>query len=63
VAREAIDRAIREAEEAGITGAAVTPWLLARVAEITGGASVRANISLITNNARVAGQLAGALRG
>ena len=63
VAREAIDRAIREAGEAGITGAAVTPWLLARVAEITGGASVRANISLITNNARVAGQLAGALRG
>lgn len=63
VAREAVNQAIRDAAEAGITGAAVTPWLLARVAEITGGASVRANISLITNNARVAGQLAGALRG
>ena len=41
----------------------MTPWLLARVAEITGGASVKANISLITNNARVAGLLAGALAG
>ncbi len=62
VAREAIDRAIREAQETGVTGGAVTPWLLARVAAITGGASVTANISLITNNARVAGMLAAALR-
>jgi len=61
IARAAIEQAIREADEAGIAGAAVTPWLLARVAEITGGASVKANISLITNNARVAGQLASAL--
>ena len=61
IARAAIEQAIREADEAGIVGAAVTPWLLARVAEITGGASVKANISLITNNARVAGLLAGAL--
>jgi pseudouridine-5'-phosphate glycosidase len=63
VAREAIEQAIREADEAGVSGRAVTPWLLARVAEITGGAAVRANISLITNNARVAGQLAAALAG
>jgi pseudouridine-5'-phosphate glycosidase len=41
----------------------VTPWLLARVAEITHGASVKANIALIVNNARVAGELAGALSG
>jgi pseudouridylate synthase len=61
IARAAIEQAIREADEAGISGAAVTPWLLARVAEITGGAAVKANISLITNNARVAGELAGAL--
>jgi pseudouridylate synthase len=61
VARAAIDQAIREAEEAGVSGAAVTPWLLARVAAITGGASMKANISLITNNARTAGQLAGIL--
>ena len=62
VARAAIERAVREADEAGIAGGAVTPWLLARVAEITGGASVKANISLITNNARIAGELARALR-
>ena len=58
IARAAIEQAIREADEAGIAGAAVTPWLLARVAAITGGASVKANISLIANNARVAGLLA-----
>jgi pseudouridine-5'-phosphate glycosidase len=62
VAREAIEQAIREAEHTGVTGAAVTPWLLARVAAITDGASVRANIALIVDNARVAGELAGALR-
>jgi pseudouridine-5'-phosphate glycosidase len=61
VAREAIARAIREADAARISGGAVTPWLLARVAEITGGASVRANIALITDNARVGGLLAAAL--
>ncbi|MCJ7712178.1 MAG: pseudouridine-5'-phosphate glycosidase [Chloroflexi bacterium] len=61
IARAAIEQAIREADEEGITGAAVTPWLLARVAAITNGASVKANISLITNNARVAGELAGVL--
>ena len=61
VARDAIAQAIHEADQAGITGPAVTPWLLARVADITGGASVVANTSLILNNARVAGELAAAL--
>jgi len=61
VARGAIAQAIREAEEAGVTGQAVTPWLLARVAAITGGASVTANIALIVNNARTSGYLAGLL--
>jgi pseudouridylate synthase len=58
VARTAIAQAVDEAERAGIGGAEATPWLLARVAAITGGASVRANIALIVNNARVAGALA-----
>jgi pseudouridine-5'-phosphate glycosidase len=58
IARAAIDQAIREADEQGVTGQAVTPWLLARVAEITQGASVKANTSLIANNARTAGWLA-----
>ena len=62
VTREAVDQAIREADHTGIGGAALTPWLLARVAALTDGASVRANIALIVNNARVGGQLARALR-
>jgi pseudouridine-5'-phosphate glycosidase len=60
-ARDAIDRAIADAEAAGIHGPDLTPWLLARVAEVTGGRSVRANTALIVNNARVAGRLARAL--
>ena len=58
VAREAIDRAIREADAAGIRGPATTPWLLARIAVLTEGASVRANTALIVNDAGVAGELA-----
>jgi pseudouridine-5'-phosphate glycosidase len=61
VARDAIERALREADEAGITGGAVTPWLLARVAALTGGASVKAIVALIVDNARVGGLLAAAL--
>ena len=61
VAREAVERAIVEAEAAGVGGPALTPWLLARIAVLTDGASVRANIALIVNDARVAGQLAMAL--
>ena len=63
VTREAVDQAIREADHTGVTGAALTPWLLARVAAITDGASVKANIALIVNNAKVGGELAGALGG
>ena len=61
VAREAIDRAVAEAETARIVGPAVTPWLLARIAEITDGRSVRANTAVIVNDARVAAQLAALL--
>jgi pseudouridylate synthase len=61
IARDAVERAVRDAEAAGIVGPAVTPWLLARIAEITGGRSVPANTALIVNNARVAAQLAAAL--
>jgi len=61
VARDAVERAIREAEAAGIGGPALTPWLLAKVAELTGGASLRANTALIVNDARVAGELAALL--
>ena len=54
-------RANADAEAAGIHGPELTPWLLARIAAITDGASVRANTALIVNNARVAGRLAAAL--
>lgn len=56
--RETVARAVADAEAAGVQGPATTPWLLARIAEITGGSSVRANIALIVDNARVGGLLA-----
>jgi pseudouridine-5'-phosphate glycosidase len=58
VGRSAVERAVAEAEAAGIGGAGLTPWLLARIAELTDGASLRANAALIVENARVAGELA-----
>lgn len=60
-ARAAVDQANADAESAGIHGPELTPWLLARIAVITEGRSVRANTGLIVNNARVAGRLADAL--
>jgi pseudouridine-5'-phosphate glycosidase len=63
VARAAVDRAIREAHGAGIAGPALTPWLLARIAVLTEGASVQANTALIVNDAKVAGELAILLEG
>ncbi len=61
-ARDAVDRAVAEATAANIHGPGLTPWLLARIATLTGGASVRANTALIVNNAAAAGELAGLLR-
>jgi pseudouridine-5'-phosphate glycosidase len=61
LARDTVERAVHEADEAGIAGPSVTPWLLARIAILTGGASVRANTALIVNDARVGGRLAAAL--
>jgi pseudouridine-5'-phosphate glycosidase len=58
IARDAVERAVTDAEAAGVRGPALTPWLLARIAELTGGASIRANTALIVNDARVAGELA-----
>jgi pseudouridine-5'-phosphate glycosidase len=61
VADAAIDRAVAEAAAAGVHGPASTPWILARVAELTDGRSIEANLALIENNARVAGEIAVAL--
>jgi pseudouridine-5'-phosphate glycosidase len=57
-AEAAITEAIRLADEMGLHGGAVTPFLLARIAELTQGRSLRANLSLLVNNARVAGRIA-----
>lgn len=56
-----IDRAIAEAETAGITGKDVTPWLLARLVELTDGRSLATNIALVEHNAALAASIAVAL--
>lgn len=56
-----IAQANRQAEEQGITGADLTPFLLERMAQLSAGRSVRTNISLLHNNARVAARIALAL--
>ena len=53
-----IDKALTEMEEKGIKGKDCTPFLLARVAEITGGDSLAANIKLVYNNAAVGTEIA-----
>ena len=54
----AIDQAIAECSEQGIKGKETTPFLLARVAEITGGDSLASNIRLVYNNAKLTAQTA-----
>ena len=54
----AIDQAIAESVQQGIKGKETTPFLLARVAELTGGDSLASNIRLVYNNAKVAAQTA-----
>ncbi len=54
-------QATSEAAAAGITGPAVTPWVLARMAELSGGRTLAANRALLVNNARVAARIAIAL--
>ncbi len=56
-----IEQARREASEGGIHGQPLTPFLLARLAELTGGESLRANLALLLNNAKLAAQIACAL--
>jgi pseudouridylate synthase len=53
-----IDKAIAEAAANGIIGKEVTPYLLKRIAEITKGKSLQANIALVMNNAKLAAQIA-----
>ena len=53
-----IDAAIKEANEKGIKGKEITPFLLDKIQKLTGGASLEANIKLVYNNVAVAAQIA-----
>lgn len=56
--KQSIDTALKEAEEKGIHGKDVTPFLLKRVVELTGGESLESNIQLVLNNARLGAEIA-----
>ena len=58
IVEQAIAEAIAAADKEAISGAAVTPFLLYRLNEITKGASLEANIALVENNARLAAEIA-----
>ena len=53
-----IDKAMAMADEAGVKGKNITPFLLAHIVELTGGDSLKTNIQLAYNNARAAAQIA-----
>ncbi|MGD9566755.1 MAG: pseudouridine-5'-phosphate glycosidase [Sedimentibacter sp.] len=55
---EAIEKALKEADEKGIRGKESTPFLLAKVKEITGGDSLESNIQLVYNNATLGAKIA-----
>lgn len=55
-----VSKAVAEATELGITGAAITPYLLGRIVDLSGGESLRANIALVKNNARLGAEIAAA---
>ena len=59
---KAIDQALAESHEQGIHGKETTPFLLARVKDLTGGDSLDSNIQLVYNNARLAARTACALQ-
>jgi pseudouridine-5'-phosphate glycosidase len=55
-----IEQALGDLDRLGITGKDTTPYLLGRIVEITGGASLTANIALVRNNAHLGAQVAAA---
>ncbi len=57
-----IERAVAEAKEQGIHGKETTPFLLAKIKDITGGDSLNSNIQLVYNNAKLAARIACAMR-
>ena len=61
VINKAIDEAVEEAKEQGIHGKATTPFLLAKIKDLTGGDSLDSNIHLVYNNAKLAAKTAAAI--
>ncbi|MEP6742931.1 MAG: pseudouridine-5'-phosphate glycosidase [bacterium] len=59
--KQTLDAALKQAEEESISGRELTPFLLSRMAETSAGATLKANIALLENNARVAAEIAYAL--
>lgn len=57
----AIAQALADEEREGVTGKHITPYLLAKVAEITGGRSMAVNLALLEQNARIAARIAKAM--
>src|SRR6266567_9372444 len=55
---QTLDRSLDDARKEKVTGRNLTPFLLARMSELSQGATLRANIALLKNNARVAAQIA-----
>jgi pseudouridine-5'-phosphate glycosidase len=62
VINDAIEKAVAEAKDIGVHGKETTPFLLAKIKEITGGDSLDSNIQLVYNNAKLAAQIACALK-
>jgi pseudouridine-5'-phosphate glycosidase len=58
-----LDRALTEANDSGVGGRELTPFLLKRLAELSDGATLTANIALLENNARIAAEIAQTLAG
>jgi len=56
-----IEQALTEARQRGIKGKETTPFLLAKIVELSGGKSLEANIQLVLNNAALAAQIAASL--
>ncbi|HEY0099250.1 MAG TPA: pseudouridine-5'-phosphate glycosidase [Pyrinomonadaceae bacterium] len=61
VLQETLEAALAEAAGAEINGRELTPFLLSRMSERSGGATLKANVALLENNARIAAQIAGAV--
>jgi pseudouridylate synthase len=62
IIESALQKALEESQKKNIRGQLVTPFLLSRVSELTGGLSLRANLGLLRNNARVAAEIAHFIR-